>query len=313
MIHPPDSLDQEGHLGAVAVTSLAAVAVVLIISTVAVGLFRPRPATPDHPGRAARASALAALAACVLVAPWAMFGGLERTLPLATIPLIIALAVTATTGLASRAWPRPSGAVRTASLTPRRLEPATVARLRTGLIVSSGTLWLILLVGLATAAPGGESVRRTWHGSSGQDTGYPGWLYAIPIGVLSVAVIATTWWALRQVEAQPATPDPARDTAYRVRTAARALRGALFGIASSAAGCAFAMGSAVNAATQEMRGWASEQSAGSSSPGYPQPPWDWVQNSGFAVIAVGVVMVLLALYAVSAVPSPQQLDTEARA
>ncbi len=293
----------------VAGATLGVIGLVVLVGALWARLLRPRPATAGAPERPARASTTAALATLFVLPPWALLSGIGSTLPTATFPLVISLAVTATTALATRLWPRPSGPIRTAALAPRRVGIATIPRLRRLLVASTVALFALLVAGAATADPSGHSVTRTVAGQAGTDGGYPGWLYAIPLALLAIATLVATGWALREVEAQPAMSDPARDAAYRVRTTARALRAALFGIAATAAGVAFALGSSLNQATQQMRARAGEAGVADA---LRQPPWDWVQNTGFVVIGLGVVMLLVVLYAVGAVPTNREVEADLR-
>ncbi len=252
--------------------------------------------------RSAKASAVAALVAVLLLAPQSVFASVTGTLPGASLPLVVGLSVVVTTGLATQLWPSPTGSIRTASLMSRW--PAVLSAIagRRLLAVCSAVLAVLLLVGAVTAEPDGETFRRSWQGFSGDTDRYPGWLYTVPIGLLALALLAATWWALRQIEAQPGRAGDQQDLVLRARTGARAVRGALFGIAGSAAWIGIIMGAAINQATQKMR---VAVSVAAADPTYPRAPHDVVQDAGMATIVLGACLGLIAVLAVGGLPEPR--------
>jgi hypothetical protein len=282
-------------------SAVAVIVLVLALSTVVAWLFRPRADRPHRWWRVVRAGGIAVLIVTVLVAPWSLFHPVRDDVGAATASLILGLSVIVATGLATRWWPRPEGNLRTVSLTPRWDAVTRTVPRKVTLLASSAVLAVLLIVSSVTALPEGGSFRRTWGGHAAVDTRYPGWGEAIPAGLLTVTVLVATWWALRQVEAQPRIPDDLQDASYRARTATRIVRAALFGVAGSAAWFAITMGKAAHSATYTVYAIAGE--AGAERVGI-----DWVLVAAVLAIGVGLVMMVVMAYALIARTDPRQIQ-----
>lgn len=245
----------------------------------------------EGPPRAARLRAVASSTIAVLVAllfvifsPWPAGDDVR----LATLPALAALVAVATAGIAELTWPRPHGEHREASITVRRqTEAATLTRL---LVVGFASSALLLVVGAATAAADGASVERGWALGAAGAGPYPGLTYAVPVGLALAGLAIATWWALGRVDARPALgPDLDEvDRAIRLAARVRVLRFAATGALLTSAGLAATMGTALASLAQTLRmNWADA----------PRAPWDWIQNAGFALIAVAVAGVVAAIVA----------------
>lgn len=151
----------------------------------------------------------------------------------ATAPYLAAVLFCLVRALGERTWPRPRGAVRTATLHRRTLRDTGGWRL-TVLAGTVGTGVLAVLVYGATAMPDGQRVGTlvTTRGDDLVEWGsagpYPGWYYGVPVAVGLVCVCAAVLLALRTVTRRPPLPHlPAEhDDAVRRVAAARVLAGA---------------------------------------------------------------------------------------
>jgi hypothetical protein len=242
-------------------------------------------------GRARRRSALAtgaAFAAGALgICLWNVMAPLSDAIRLATTPALAGTAVILASAVAERTWPRPEGAVRTASLARR---PAVGSRhLRRALWVASALAALLLGIGAATATPDGQGLERTWTDGAASHGPYPGAPYGLPIAAAIVLLIASTVLALRLVDSRPAlgVGHQILDVAIREASAVRVLRGAVFGTTATAAGLLQVMGAAILGVT-----------------GDGAPPAPLLRAVGMLSVSLAVFAMLVALAAV-AWPSPR--------
>lgn len=139
-------------------------------------------------------------------------------------------------------WPRPSGSVRTATLTPRSVRDVTPRPAAILITVASALLVIALVVGGLTALPDGRSygrtevmtdgLERTWASSP-----YPGWFYALPLLIAAAAILLAAFLCLVLIARRPAISDasPGWDLALRRLSAQRVLRGATFVLGATAA------------------------------------------------------------------------------
>ncbi|WP_125776211.1 hypothetical protein [Antribacter gilvus] len=227
---------------------LALVLLLAVLTVVLVAAMRVGPPETDLATvRAARrhetlvslgaAASSLAVGIAMLTAPvaWSSFGpGLSAPgVTQAVAPFAAAATFAAARGLGELRFPRPRGAVRTASLARRTIIGLGGWRLWT--FAGTAALGAVALVvfGL-TAAPDGRSVEQPviLLPDGGYTTGasgpYPGWPYGLPmLAVLAVAVVGTLL-ALRAVTRRtPLTGVPTpHDDALRRTSAARVLAGA---------------------------------------------------------------------------------------
>jgi hypothetical protein len=246
--------------------------------------------------RTAQARSLAASAAtgvAGLVATLAWLGlasGLDLDLRLATLPALGCAVAVLTAAVAELTWPAPTGTVRTANLRARRATPP-VWLPRLVAVGLAGTI-AALALGALTGAPDGRSFTRIAADVSATGSPYPGWSYAAAVGIAVVVLSAATWFAWSRVDARPALGPGHEDLDAAIRSVsmARVLRPAAVGTLSTAAGLWLTMGATIGSVTQNLR---------MNDARTPQPPFDWVQDLGFAALAVGWVLLLLAVAAFS--------------
>lgn len=285
-------------------------AVPLLVGVVVLGglVARALAAHPlQGPAQVARRRAVVTSVVTVLatlayafLAPWPSSAEVRT----ATLPALAALVGVLLAGLAELTWPRPRGERRQASITARRgTEARTLKRLFLGGLATSAGL---LVIGVLTAGRTGRAVTRDWATGSASSGPYPGLPYAVPMGLALAALALATWWALRMVDTRPALDPELEEVDRAVRLAAemRVLRFAAGGSLLTAAGLAGTMGIALNGVTQTLRmNWE----------GAPRAPWDWPQNAGFLLIALGVVAFVTALFALftpsPSVPAPDREPT----
>ena len=248
--------------------------------------------------RAAQARSLAASVATGvggLAATLAWLGladGLHEDVRLSTLPALGCAAAVLTAAVAELTWPRPTGAVRTASLNPRRARrPVWLFRL---VVVGMAATAAALAVGALTADQDGRSFARHADDVAATGSPYPGSSYAVVVGIALVVLALATWFAWARVDARPALGPGHEDLDAAVRGASmvRVLRPAAVGSLSTAAGLWLTIGATINQVTQNLR---------MNDAGAPQPPFDWVQNGGFVAIGLGVVLLLLTLAALLSV------------
>jgi hypothetical protein len=279
-------------------STIAVIVLVLALSTVIARFFRPRADRPYRWWRAVRAGGIVAL---VVTSFLVLFTPVGDGVAASTLSLVLGLSVIVATGLTTRWWPRPASSLRTVSLTPRWDAVTHAIPGRVMLAASSVVLAVLVTVCSVTAQSGDGSIRRTWDGHSGVDNRYPGWAEAIPAGLLAVTVLVATWWALRQVEAQPGLLDDLQDASYRARTATRIMRAALFGVGGSAAWFAITMGRAVHSATYDMYSTADDTVV-------ERVGMDWALVAAVLSIGVGLVMLVVVAYAILAGFSPHRVQ-----
>ncbi|SDP47272.1 hypothetical protein SAMN04489867_2576 [Pedococcus dokdonensis] len=254
-----------------------------------VDTVRSRGAARAAQARSLVASAATGLAGLAATAVWLSFEGdlTEGVVP-AALPAVACTVAVLTAAVAELTWPRPAGAVRTADLTSRRTpRPARLSRL---VVVGLSATALALLVGTLTAAPDGRSFDRTAPGFAAMGFPYPGAPYAVTVGIASVVLALATWFGWSRVDARPSLgPGHAElDAAIRGASMVRVLRPAAVGSLTTAAALWLSMGATIGTVTQNLR-----MNVASA----PQPPFDWVQNLGFAAVGAGVALLLLTLAA----------------
>ncbi|SDG25756.1 hypothetical protein SAMN05660324_2140 [Klenkia brasiliensis] len=227
--------------------SSAPVALVLLVGlTVGAGLaataVRRRqldPAVADarrHGTGAGGLAVLAGLAAAVAVGLTDPAARLGSGVSAALTPLAFAAVHTGVLWVGESAWPRPRGAVRTASLLPRRF-PAEARRVRRLLVGAAVGLVAVAAAGWATSAPGGRAVAGPVTalpdglGAVGPSVAgpYPGPVFAVPALAGTAVVLVLVVLALRTALARPAVPGPA-EAVLRAASVHRVLRGAAAGL-----------------------------------------------------------------------------------
>ena len=257
--------------------------------------------------RAAQTRSLAASAATGLaglagtVAWLALASGLALNLRLATLPALGCTVAVLTAAVAELTWPRPTGSVRTASLGSRRApRPTWLPRL---VVVGVASSAAALVVGALTADREGWSFSRSAPGMSAIGFPYPGWPYAVAVGTATLLLALATWFAWARVDARPALGQghEALDSAVRGASMARVLRPAAVGSLGTATGLWLTMGATINSVTQNLR---------MNDARTAQPPFDWVQDLGFAATVLGFLLLLLAVGALM-VGSPRLPRREA--
>lgn len=264
--------DLVGAASYIAAHFVAATVIVLVM----------RRGLPVWGARAARASWIAFIATLVL--PPSPEIAVPYQLPMALLGG--SAVVVAATGLGSRLSRPPSaGTVRQATLAPRRLFVSRVPRQRLAAVVASSmTLAAIIFAGVTAS---GTTLVRSHRGASGVAQTYPGWSGGAPTLLAVILLLALTWWSLRQIEDRVRVEEPT-DTVLRVRDASRVLRATTFAMATTGAVLLFSIGSAMNEATQRLRG-ASEVS--------PRSPWDPYQWLAFGLYVPAVALLIAALFA----------------
>jgi hypothetical protein len=151
-----------------------------------------------------------------------------------------------------------------------------------------------LVVGWVTSGPDGRSGLRAWEGVVVTTTSsYPGRAYTLgTLGALAL-LAAATWLALRAVDSRPAfVDDPELDRALRLGARVRVLRWSAAGALVTAAGLCLTIGPSLNDVTQRLRGAVNV----AGMPAAPVAPGDWTQNVAFALTALGVVALAVALF-----------------
>jgi len=149
--------------------------------------------------------------------------------------------------IGERTWPRPTGAVRRAHLSPRDAQrgPRWLRRLTW----AWAGLLLVTLVAAGATSSNGRAVSVAYATNAVQTTSpYPGWFYGVPLLVAAALVLVATEGVLRLISRRPAVvdADPAYDAASRRLSAHRALRGTQLVIALTEAGVLGVMGAALS-------------------------------------------------------------------
>lgn len=236
------------YAAGVAALVLVVVAVVATTSarTVRDGEGRPAlsasTAARDHARRVHVAAWCALVAAAAVMATVSQGArGLEAGRITGLVLAAGGLAFLAVSALGELTWPRPTGSVRTASLTRRTVADVTPRPAGTLLATVTALLVVALVTGGLTALDDGRSYGRTevvdgvvqtWASSP-----YPGWFYAVPLLLAAGAILAAALLCLVLVARRPAISDAtaAWDLALRRLSAQRALRGATFTLGATAA------------------------------------------------------------------------------
>lgn len=156
----------------------------------------------------------------------------------ALAPLVFAVVHTAVLGVGESAWPRPRGALRTASLTPRRF-PDRLRRWQVVLLLAAAGVVLAALTGWSTAAPDGRTVTGSpvvlpgGLASLGPPRAgpYPGSVFAVPVLIGTAVLLVVVALAVRTALVRAAVPGGgAAEAVLRAASVHRVLRGAVAGL-----------------------------------------------------------------------------------
>jgi hypothetical protein len=235
-----------------------AVAVGVVVITLAHRLSRrERAVTPSTALVAARrhAGSIDALAWVGLVAALVILqvftpsltNGLGTGVLIGLTPTLAGATFLAVQSVGELTWPRPSGPVRRAPLTPRTVRTLAPVGLRRLTWVWAGGL-ATTLVACGLASGNGRDIERVWDAASSGAAGpFPGWFYGGPLLVATAVVVAATEVVLLLVARRPAAADtaPADDLALRTVSARRVLRGTQLVLAWTLAGVLFVAGTAL--------------------------------------------------------------------
>ena len=168
--------------------------------------------------------------------------GLEAGRITGIVLVVGGLAFLVVTAFGEITWPRPTGSVRTATLTRRTVRDVAPRPAALLLAIASGLLFLALVAGGLTARPDGRSYGRTVVGAGGvtetwSSGPYPGWFYAVPLALAAVTILAATFACLVLIARRPAILDAssAWDLAMRQLSGQRTLRGATLTLGATAA------------------------------------------------------------------------------
>lgn len=240
-----------------ALTLVAGTLVALSPAAVLVRDARRAVAPSTEGARALRHATLPAAVAAVtlllgflLVLAWAFFLPGTPARPggrmVASGPLLAALVFLAVHAVGELTYPRPTGAVRVAGLTSRRVADVAPIALRRLTVGWAAALVLVLAAGAATAT-GPRHIHRTYEGWIVRADPYPGTWFAVPLGIGVVLTLGATHLVLRLVATRAAVAgvDEAWDLALRRRTAARVLRGVQLALGLTVAGVTFMAGAAI--------------------------------------------------------------------
>lgn len=242
-------------LGLVPVAAVVLVVVLLVQSS-----RRPAPA-PSEAAEAARRHGVTvnaiAWVVAVLASPVAIGGvalpfflrtggtGLYAGIISGVYPTALGLLFLAVHAVGERTWPRPTGTIRRAALSPRQDVAPRWLLLATW--SWAGALAITLTVGGITATGGRSLHRITGAGSTSAASPYPGWFYGVPLLVATAVLLVATYGVLRLVARRPAVvdADPQYDAASRRLSGHRVLRGVQLVLALTLAGVLFLAGNAV--------------------------------------------------------------------
>lgn len=256
----------------VAVLALLPFALAVAVAAVVIGLAhrpgaRDRATSPSSALVAARRHAggidalawvgLGAALVVLQVFATSLTSGLGTGVLIGLTPALAGVTFLTVQSVGELTWPRPSGSVRRAPLTPRTVRTIAPVGLRRVTWGWAGGLALVLVVcGLASGT--GRDIARVWDASSSGAAGpFPGWFYGGPLLAATAVVVAATEVALRLVARRPAVVDttPADDLALRALSSLRVLRGAQLVLAWTLAGVLLVAGSALrNVGTIEIDG-----------------------------------------------------------
>jgi hypothetical protein len=180
-----------------------AVAVGVVVITLAHRLSRrERAVTPSTALVAARrhAGSIDALAWVGLVAALVILqvftpsltNGLGTGVLIGLTPTLAGATFLAVQSVGELTWPRPSGPVRRAPLTPRTVRTLAPVGLRRLTWVWAGGL-ATTLVACGLASGNGRDIERVWDAASSGAAGpFPGWFYGGPLLVATAVVVAAT-------------------------------------------------------------------------------------------------------------------------
>ena len=255
-----------------------------------VDTLRSRGAARSAQARSLGASAATGVVGLTATLAWlGLADGLHEDIRLSTVPALGCAAAVLTAAVAELTWPRPTGAVRTASLDPRRAHrPAWLSRWSPS---GSAATAAALVIGSLTAAPDGRSfdpprrrprrhrqpVPRLVVRPGGRDRRHPA----------RAGDLVRLGEGRRPTGPRPGSRGPRRGRPRRLDGAGAAPGGRGFAEHRSRA----------LADHRERRSTRVTQNLRMNDAAAPQPPFDWVQNLGFAAITVGVVLLLLTLAA----------------
>lgn len=229
--------------GLLVATVLAAVVVAVVVL---VGTRSPAPTLP--------ASAVAARrhAAAVSTVAWASavvvpFAGLvlapgvvvqHQGVWFGLLPAVVGLVLVGVHAAGEVTWPRPSGAVRRASLVRRTAADVAPRWARTLLWSWVGVTVAVVIAAGLTAEADGRSVSRVIDTGSSGASPYPGWFYGLPLLGAALLVALTTEAVLRLVASRPTVVNTtdAWDLQMRRLSAHRVLRGSQLVVALTAGG-----------------------------------------------------------------------------
>jgi hypothetical protein len=193
-----------------------AVAVGVVVITLAHRLSRrERAVTPSTALVAARrhAGSIDALAWVGLVAALVILqvftpsltNGLGTGVLIGLTPTLAGATFLAVQSVGELTWPRPSGPVRRAPLTPRTVRTLAPVGLRRLTWVWAGGL-ATTLVACGLASGNGRDIERVWDAASSGAAGpFPGWFYGGPLLVATAVVVAATEVVLLLVARRPTT------------------------------------------------------------------------------------------------------------
>lgn len=234
-------------------------AVVATVAVLVVALTRPAPAPSEAAAAARRHGATVAVAAwlALLVTPLVVLPGLRAIgtvdpgllagLAAGVAPTTAGLAALGVHALGERAWPRPTGTVRRAHLTPRRARDVVPVWLGGLTAVWCVALLVVLVTAARTATPDGRRINRVDGAMVSTASPYPGWSYGLPIALGTALLVVATALVLRQVASRPAVvdADPAYDAASRRLSGHRVLRGTQLVLAATLAAVLWVAGQAL--------------------------------------------------------------------
>ncbi|HEX5331308.1 MAG TPA: hypothetical protein VFW79_01555 [Cellulomonas sp.] len=237
--------------------ALAVVVALVVIALAHRPSGREQLATPSSALAAARrhAGGIDALAWVGLVAALVVIQALTPSLTsglgtgvlIGLTPTLAGATFLAVQSVGELTWPRPSGSVRRAPLTPRTVRTIAPVGLRRLTWAWAGGLALVL-VACGVASGNGRDIERVWDASSSSAAGpFPGWFFGAPLLAATAVVVVATEIVLRLVARRPAVVDtaPADDLALRTLSSLRVLRGAQLVLAWTLAGVLLVAGSAL--------------------------------------------------------------------
>jgi hypothetical protein len=275
--------------------ALAVVVAVVVIALSHRRNGRERAVTASSTLVAARrhAGAIDALAWVGLVAALVVIQGLTPSLTsglgtgvlIGLTPTLAGATFLAVQSVGELTWPRPSGPLRRAPLTPRSVGTIAPVGLRRLTWVWAAGL-VVTLVACGLTSGNGRDIERSWDASSSSAAGpFPGWFFGVPLLAATVVIVVATEIVLALVARRPAVSDtaPSDDLALRSLSSLRVVRGGQLVLAWTWAGVLLVAGNAVrNVGTLEV---------------------DGVVRTSVGLVAGGTALVLLGLAVALAGPS----------